>query len=110
MPEASATSFTADQFVSELMAGWVVQDFRRALRWAAADEGCDLEAVRVRGGCVRFTLIPPPGHHPTTKTKMRARLHRLFKHTGFRVPDRYLHLRVGRRRRAIAVLAAPRIP
>ena len=110
MMETHAMPFTAENFLSDLMPQWSAQDFPRALRWAAAAEGFGLESVRHHGGCLKFSLIPPPGDHPTAKIKMRGRLHRLFKRTRFRVPDRQLWLRVGRRRRALAVIAAPTLP
>jgi hypothetical protein len=102
-------SLTAEDFLAELMPRWAIQDFCRALRWAAKAEGYGIEAMRLRGGCVKFSLIPPPGNHPPARIKTRARLHRLFKRAGFRVPDRQLWLRIGRRRRALAIIAAPTI-
>ena len=95
---------------SGLLRQWALDGFRRGLRWAAEAEGFGMESVRQRGGIVRFSLIPPPGDHPSPQFKTHARLHRLFKRIGLRVPDRQLWLRVGRRRRAVAVIAAPTIP
>ena len=102
----------AEEFLVEsgLLRRWAAEGFCRGLRWAAEAEGFGLESVRQRGGVVRFSLIPPPGDHPSPRFKTRARLHRLFERIGLRVPDRRLWLRVGRHRRAVAVIAAPTIP
>jgi len=112
MPADTDTFSQVEAFLVEsgLLHQWALDGFRRGLRWAAEAEGFGLESVRQRGGVVLFSLIPPPGDHPSPKFKTRARLHRVFERTGFRVSDRQLWLRVGRRRRALAVIAAPTLP
>lgn len=91
----------------DLLRRWALDGFRLSLPRAAEAEGLEIGSVKQHRGCLRFTVLYPPGRQPSAKPKLRMFVHRMIRRTGWRVPDRSLWFKLASRRRGLVVCAAP---